>query len=159
MRRPQRPRSEPLFTISFAVWSLLQGALVLTLVAGLYVMALRQNLPDPDARSLAFAALVATNLGLVLVNRSLGASIFSGLHGQTQCCGRWWLPRPRSWPASYYHSMPAGAPAVPFRAIARDDIAVALACGLASLLFLELAKKLFHPLRARRFRQATTVGL
>jgi len=29
-------------------------------------MALRQNLPEPDARALAFAALVAANLGLVL---------------------------------------------------------------------------------------------
>jgi hypothetical protein len=46
-------------------------------VAGLFVMALRQNLPERDARSLAFAALVATNLGLVLVNRSLSASVFA----------------------------------------------------------------------------------
>ena len=38
------------------IWSLLQGALVLALVAGLFIMALRQNLPEPDARSLAFAA-------------------------------------------------------------------------------------------------------
>ena len=36
----------------------------LALIAGLYVMALRQNLPEPDARSLAFVALVAANLGL-----------------------------------------------------------------------------------------------
>src|SRR5215468_3137970 len=77
MRRPPRAPSAPLFTAGFVIWSLLQGVLALALVAGLFVMALRQNLPEPDARALAFAALVATNLGLVLVNRSLGASIFT----------------------------------------------------------------------------------
>ena len=49
----------------------LRGALVLALVAAVFVMALRQGLPEADVRSLGFAALVATNLGLVLVNRSL----------------------------------------------------------------------------------------
>src|SRR6516162_9138302 len=77
MRRPPRHPSAPLFTAGFVIWSLLQGFLVLALVAGLFVMALHQNLPEPDARSLAFAALVAANLGLVLVNRSLSASIFA----------------------------------------------------------------------------------
>src|SRR5207302_2797046 len=55
MRRPPRSPSAPLFTAGFVVWSLLQGVLVLALIAGLFVMALRQNLPEPDARSLAFA--------------------------------------------------------------------------------------------------------
>lgn len=48
----------------------LQGALVLVLVAGLFVTALRQELPEPDTRALAFATLVAANLGHVLVNRT-----------------------------------------------------------------------------------------
>ena len=43
MRRPPRPPSAPLFTAGFAAWSVFQGALVLALVAGLFVMALRQN--------------------------------------------------------------------------------------------------------------------
>ena len=70
-------------------WSLLQGALVLALVATVFVMALRQGLPEADVRSLAFAALVATNLGLVLVNRSLGASIVAALTRPNAAL--WWV--------------------------------------------------------------------
>jgi hypothetical protein len=66
MRRPPRDPTAPLFSAGFAAWSLLQGSLVLVLVACLFVMALHQGLPDADARALAFTALVATNLGLVL---------------------------------------------------------------------------------------------
>src|SRR5215469_16573784 len=56
MRRPPRHPSAPLFTAGFVSWSLLQGGLLLALVAGLYGMALHQGLPEPDARSFAFAA-------------------------------------------------------------------------------------------------------
>ena len=48
MRRPPRHPSAPLFTAGFVIWTLLQGGLVLALVAGLYVMALSQNLSEPD---------------------------------------------------------------------------------------------------------------
>jgi P-type Ca2+ transporter type 2C len=101
MRRPPRHPSEPLFTAAFVAWSLQQGTLVLALVAGLFVMALHQGLPEPDARSLAFAALVATNLGLVLVNRSLGASIVAALTRPTRRCGGWSWRQPQSSPPSF----------------------------------------------------------
>ena len=45
---------------------------MLAFVAGLYVLALHQGLPDADARALTFAVLVAANLGLVLLNRARG---------------------------------------------------------------------------------------
>src|ERR1043166_7228218 len=59
MRRPPRDPQAPLFTISFIAWSLLQGVVVLAVVAGLFVAALRSGLPEADVRALAFAALVA----------------------------------------------------------------------------------------------------
>jgi P-type Ca2+ transporter type 2C len=107
---------------------------VLALVAGLFVMALRQNLPEPDARSLAFAALVATNLGLVLVNRSLGASVFASVI---------LVPPVRE----LFH----------FGPLHGDDTIVALASGLLALLFLELAKRLAQPFFAVRNPQTGTV--
>ena len=108
-----RPSSPP----GFVIWSLLQGALVLALVAGLFVMALRQNLPEPDARSLAFAALVATNLGLVLVNRSLERIRFCRVHAAQ--CGAVVGGRGHGRDPRRRHSLPAGARIVPFRAAAR----------------------------------------
>jgi P-type Ca2+ transporter type 2C len=155
MRRPPRHPSAPLFTASFVVWSLLQGALVLALVAGLFVMALRQSLPEPDARALAFAALVATNLGLVLVNRSLGASVFTTLARPNAAL--WWVVAATAAILTGVILFPPARELFHFGPLHGDDIVVALACGLASLLLLELAKKIFQPSQAARFRQTTAV--
>jgi P-type Ca2+ transporter type 2C len=56
MRRPPRAPSAPLFTAGFVIWSLLQGVLALALVAGLFVVALRQNLPEQHPRERARCA-------------------------------------------------------------------------------------------------------
>lgn len=57
MRRPPRNPEQPFFGIRHIARALAQGALVLAFVAGLFALALRQGLPEADARALAFAAL------------------------------------------------------------------------------------------------------
>jgi len=143
MRRPPRRPSAPLFSAGFVVWSLLQGVLVLALVAGLFVMALQQNLPKPDARSLAFAALVATNLGLVLVNRSLGASIFAAFTRPNAAL--WWVVVAAAAILAGVILFPPARELFHFGPLHGDDITVALACGLITLLLLDLAKQLMQP--------------
>jgi Ca2+-transporting ATPase len=143
MRRPPRPPSAPLFTAGFAIWSLLQGAIVLGLVAGLFVMALQQNLPEPDARALAFTALVATNLGLVLVNRSLSASVFAAFTRPNGAL--WWVVAATAAILAGVIIFPPARDLFHFGPLHGDDITVALASGLIALLLLELAKKLAHP--------------
>ena len=143
MRRPPRRPSAPLFSAGFVVWSLLQGVLVLALVAGLFVMALQQNLPKPDARSLAFAALVATNLGLVLVNRSLGASIFAAFTRPNAAL--WWVVLAAAAILAGAILFPPARELFHFGPLHGDDITVALACGLITLLLLDLAKQLMQP--------------
>ena len=68
MRRPPRDPEEPLFSRGQMALSLAQGGLVLVFVAALFVVALHQGPPEPDARALTFAALLATNFGLVLAS-------------------------------------------------------------------------------------------
>ena len=153
MRRPPRHPSEPLFTPGFVAWSLLQGVLVLALVAGLFVMALRQSLPEPDARALAFTALVATNLGLVLVNRSRGASIFAALARPNAAL--WWAVAATAAILAGVILFPPARELFHFGPLHADDITIALASGLASLLLLELAKKLAHPALTARSRAGT----
>jgi P-type Ca2+ transporter type 2C len=75
MRRPPRRSATPLFSPALVVWSLLQGAIALLALAALYAVALRNGLPEGDARALTFVSLVLVNLGLVLVNRSFGSSL------------------------------------------------------------------------------------
>jgi P-type Ca2+ transporter type 2C len=156
MRRPPRAPSAPLFTAGFVIWSLLQGVLALALVAGLFVVALRQNLPEPDARALAFTALVATNLGLVLVNRSLGASIFAAFTRPNAAL--WWVVAAT---AAILTSVILYQPArelFRFGPLHGDDILVALASGFIALLLLEFAKKRIQPLLAAGLPQASAVS-
>jgi len=146
MRRPPRDPEARLVTAGFAGWSLLQGVIVLGLVAGLFAMALRQGLPERDVRSIAFTALVFANLGLVLVNRSHAASVVAAF-------GR---SNPALWSVvAATAAILAGVILIPsvrdlfrFGPLHWDDIAVALGSGAAVLMLLELAKKLFHPARS-----------
>jgi Ca2+-transporting ATPase len=75
MRRPPRGRDTPLFSRALVAWSLLQGSLALLCLIGLYALALHRGLTEADARALTFVSLVLVSLGLVLVNRSFGASL------------------------------------------------------------------------------------
>jgi Ca2+-transporting ATPase len=67
MRRPPRPRNEPLFGPGQIALALLQGAIVLGGVLGLYVWNLGQAAEDA-ARAAALIALVTANLTLALAD-------------------------------------------------------------------------------------------
>ncbi|MEJ6003190.1 cation-translocating P-type ATPase [Paucibacter soli] len=75
MRRPPRDPQAPLFSAGLMAWSAAQGLLVLLAVAGLFGWLLAQQFSAEQARSLAFVALVACNIGLILANRNLRASL------------------------------------------------------------------------------------
>ncbi len=68
MRRPPRAPGEPLFGREAVVSALVQGTWVLALLTALYGWALSQ-LPEPEARAVAFAGLVLCNLALLMSNR------------------------------------------------------------------------------------------
>lgn len=79
MRRQPRAPDEPLFSHQLIGWSLLQGALALGLVALMFIVALRHGLPEDEVRALVFFSLVMTIVGLIFVNRTFSASIFTAL--------------------------------------------------------------------------------
>jgi Ca2+-transporting ATPase len=67
MQRPPRPRGESLLPASELLASLAQGAAVFAVVWAVHALALGPGgLSHPQAASLAFASLVAGNLGLIL---------------------------------------------------------------------------------------------
>lgn len=69
MRQPPRDPAAPLFAGRTLVQAVLQGLGVLAAVLVLYVWGSRQ-LDEPQARALAFSALVLGNLALILSNRA-----------------------------------------------------------------------------------------
>ena len=69
MQRPPRDPSEPLLAGSALMQAALQGLGVLVVVLALFIWG-RQQLDEPQARALAFSALVLGNLALILSNRA-----------------------------------------------------------------------------------------
>jgi len=142
MRRPPRDPEEPLFGIAYIAWSLGQGVIVLVFVACLYVLSLGQGLPEADARALTFAALVATNLGLVLLNRARGEPFWVGLRRRN---GALWLVTGGT--AAMLAAILAIGPArqlFRFGPLHVDDVGVAIASGVVVLGLLAAVEHLAH---------------
>ena len=70
MSRPPRNIKEPLFSFSTVFYSLLQGAVLLLIVASVFVISQKLGESVETARALAFTTLIAGNLGLIICNRS-----------------------------------------------------------------------------------------
>jgi Ca2+-transporting ATPase len=79
MRRPPRRADEPLFSGRTLLLSIAQGAVVLAVVAALYAYWQSTGMAPRSARTMAFVTLIGGNLGLILANRSLAATIATTL--------------------------------------------------------------------------------
>ena len=79
MNRPPRRPGTPLLGRSLMLGSLLQGLLVLGLVAVFYMLLLRSGISPDSARTGGFVALVSADIGLILANRSLSGNMVASL--------------------------------------------------------------------------------
>jgi Ca2+-transporting ATPase len=89
MRRPPRPATSRLFNGQMVATSILQGLGVLVAVALLYGLLLATGAPEPQARAMAFAAVVLGNVGLILSNRSPQAALIETLRRPNPAL--WWI--------------------------------------------------------------------
>jgi Ca2+-transporting ATPase len=76
MSRPPRDPRRALLSPAFLRWSFGQGILALLAAAAIFAAAGR-GMPEDELRALALVALVALNLALIFVNRTLSASLVS----------------------------------------------------------------------------------
>ncbi len=75
MQRPPRNPGSMLLQTKRVSWAVLQGVVSLGLLTALLIYAVQLQTPEPQLRALMFTALVATNISLILVNRSFDASL------------------------------------------------------------------------------------
>ena len=150
MRRPPRDPSAALITPAFVAWGLFQGVVMLLFVAAVFVVAIADGMPADEARSLTFATLVASNVGLVLVNRSATASFAAAFRRPNPAL--WWVL------GATAAILAAILLVQPVRVLFRfdplhgHDLALALAVGLLLMAALETAKRFFHPTGGRTAR-------
>ncbi|HVY16832.1 MAG TPA: cation-translocating P-type ATPase [Rhodopila sp.] len=142
MRRPPRAANSPLFSRALLVWSLVQGTIAFAALAALYTIALRDGLPEDDARALTFVSLVLVNLGLVLVNRNFGTSARDLLGRRNVAL---------AWIVSVTVSILAAVLAIPlardlfrFGILHTDDLTLVAAVVLGVVVVLELLKRLWR---------------
>jgi P-type Ca2+ transporter type 2C len=88
MTRPPRNPAAPLFSPALLRTGLLQGALVLALVAALYGGLLAQGVVAGEARAAAFTALIACSVALIVANRSFSAGLSAALLRPNQALWR-----------------------------------------------------------------------
>ena len=70
MSRAPRDIKEPLFSLATVIYSIVQGAILLGIVSGVFVISQYLGEGVEQARALSFTTLVVGNLGLILSNRS-----------------------------------------------------------------------------------------
>jgi Ca2+-transporting ATPase len=145
MARPPRDPKSSLFTPALALWSLLQGTLVLALVAAIYAVALRTGLSEPEVRALAFVSLVFTNVGLIFADRSFSASLIDALRRPN--APLWWVCATTAILLAIVLFWPPARALFRFGPLHPDDVAICFGAGLATLAILEALK----PLWRRRF--------
>lgn len=142
MRRPPRAPDTALFSWPMIAWSVLQGALAFSLVAAIFVVALRSCMPETEVRALAFFSLVVAIVSLILVNRSFSASLLTAVR------------RPNPTLLAVLAAVagilaltllwPAASKLFAFGPLHADDLALTLGAGATVLGVLEMLKPLLR---------------
>jgi len=138
MRRPPRPVGEPLFDRRTVVFSLLQGAGVLVVTAGVLARALLGGLPEEDARALTFVTLVVADLVLILANRALSGPIIASLRARNTAL--WLVLGGAAVLLGAVMATPGMRDLFRFGVLHADDVAVVMVGSLAVLVWLELLR-------------------
>nr|WP_287098462.1 cation transporting ATPase C-terminal domain-containing protein [Mesorhizobium sp.] len=134
---PRDPEAA-LFSRPLIAWGLLQGFRAFVLVAGIFLLGLRWEMPEDEIRALTFFSLVLTIVGLIFVNRTFSESLLIALLRPNRslvivvAVVAAALGGTLLWPLA--------SSLFQFGPLHLDDLIVTLAAGIAVLVCLELLK-------------------
>jgi len=136
MARPPRDPRTRLLDWRTVGLSLLQGLGVLLIVTGVYrYMLVQRGLSAAEARSAAFAALIAANLALILTNRSWHQTIIRRLRQPNRAL--WWVVGGAAFLLFLVLWVPALQTLFHLAPLNLADQLICVALGLASILWFE----------------------
>lgn len=142
MRRPPRSPSQSLFSSTLIGWGLFQGLLAFAAVGGTVVLGMSRNMPEDELRALAFVSLIATIVGLILVNRANSTSLLSAFRHSGLAL--WGIVGVATALLMLSVSWPVAEALFHFGPLHANDLAICLAAGAAVLVILDLVKGQFH---------------
>lgn len=138
MKRPPRKRTGILFSTPVIWLSLLQGTAVLALTLATYGLALQKGLPADEARALTFAALIASNVALILSNRRWDVPIWKTLRERNSAS--FWIISGAIVFLLIIFNVPGLSKLFQFGPMHVHDLLMAVGAGLASTLWFEFTK-------------------
>jgi P-type Ca2+ transporter type 2C len=138
MNRPPRRLDEPLFDRWTIALSIVQGFVVLVIVATVFLIAMQKGLGENEARTLCFTTLIIANMGLILTNRSWVASIWTVL--KTPNPAMWWVLAGATFFLCLILSFPFTRDLFHFAQLSLDDIVICLGAGVVSIVWFETYK-------------------
>jgi P-type Ca2+ transporter type 2C len=138
MNRKPRRKDDPVFGIRPIIISLLQGFIVLGVVLTVFVLSGKLNVGENEARTMAFATVVVSNICLILTNLSWNRSVFEIVRD----------PNPAMWcvitgaialiTAVLY--IPGLRELFGFGLLHLNDVLICFSAGLFSVMWFEIAK-------------------
>lgn len=145
MRRPPRPPSEPIAPASFVVWSLFQGLFAFAVVAGVLFVGLQRGMPVDEVRALTFFSLILAIVGLILINRSFSASVWTAVRRPNPALISVLLIVAAILTLTL--AWPFAAALFRFGPLHLDDLALTAAAGIVVFVCLDLLKLVLKPKR------------
>jgi Ca2+-transporting ATPase len=138
MLRPPRSAAEPLLSRRILALSALQGAGVLAAVLAVFAGMQPRGGPEGAARAVAFAALIAGNLGLILTNRSWSKTILGSFRASNAAL--WLVVGGATATLALVLAVPGLRDIFRFAEVRPTDALLGVAAGIASILWFELFK-------------------
>ena len=139
MERPPRDPRAPLFSLAMLGSSLALGASMLAAVFAAYWWALDSGRSEAAARTIAFAAIVFSNLALLFATRSRTRTVLATLFKPNAALWGITLGALAALAAAIY--MPAAADIFRFAPLGAAELGVAAAAALAGVAWVELLKR------------------
>jgi len=138
MERPPRDPREPLFNLPMLATSFALGATMLAAVFAAYWWAREGGRSDTEARAVAFAAIVFSNLALLFATRSRNRTVLATLREPNRPL--WWITLGALAALAAAIYVPAAAAIFKFSPLGAAELMVAAAAGVAGVAWVELLK-------------------
>lgn len=141
MKRPPRAVNSRLFNRSTALVALAQGLSVLGASLAVYFWALRSGVADDVVRSMTFATLLLSNVGLILVNRSAHLTALAALrHRQNKAVG--WIVGFAFTMLALLLSVPVLRDAFNFGVLTLSQVFIVVLASVVALAWFDIRKSL-----------------
>jgi Ca2+-transporting ATPase len=133
-RRPRDPK-ERLFSLRAVSVSVLQGASVLAIVLGVFLLSRFMGESEAHTRAQAFTTLVVANLGLILTNRSWSRTIFATMKMPNKAL--WWVLGGAAAFLAVALYVPWPRDLFRFESLNGRDLGICVVAGVVSILWFE----------------------